>query len=137
MTYKWDDEDAKKISVDTKNVKQELDARKGMHTLTVEMFDVDGNKESNVQQVKGVSRPTIEVTVDDDSNNFIINASDESRLEKIEYRINLDDSQKYEDELSGKTTEYKVPIKEGENKLEIKIYNKDGVTAEKKVKCNK
>ena len=136
MTYKWDDEEPKQVSVNTKNVQQELDARKGIHTLTVEMVDSDGNKESNVQQVKGVSRPTIEVSVDDEGENFVVKATDETGLEKIEYNVDFDDMQKTEDELSGTTAEYKIPIKDGENKLEIIIYNIDGVTVKKKVKYN-
>ena len=137
MTYKWDDEQPRQITVNTKNVKQELEAKKGIHKLTVEMLDVNGNKESNVQQVKGVSRPNIEVIVDDNNENIIVKATDETGLEKIEYTIVSDNSNKSEGELSGTEAEYKIPIKEGENKIKITVYNSNGVTAEKKVKCNR
>lgn len=137
MTYQWDDEESTQVNINNTTVEQEIEAKKGIHKLTVEMVDVDGEKESNVQQVKGVSRPTVKVVVDDAGENFIVTATDDTGLSKIEYRINLDDSQKYSEELSGTTAEYKIPLQEGETKAEITIYNTNGVTAEAKVKFNK
>lgn len=137
MRYKWDDGEEKEITVNTKNVKQEIEAQKGMHTLTVEMIDVEGNKESNVQKVQGVSRPTVEVSIDENNENVIVKATDETGLEKIEYTINSDESLSGEEELSGTEDEYKIPLIEGENKIKIKVYNTNGASATKKIKRTK
>lgn len=140
MTYRWDEEEETKIEVYDTKIEQEIDAQRGLHTLKVVVVDEDNNTEMREQKINGVEKPELKLGVDGEKEHFIITASDTKGLEKVEIRINQDDNQKYKLDLSGKTElDYVVPIEfvEGENFIEVTIYNVDGVTAEAKAKFRK
>lgn len=140
MTYRWDEEEETKIEVYDTKIEQEIDAQRGLHTLTVIVVDEENNTEMREQKINGVEKPELKLGVDGEKEHFIITASDTKGLEKVEIRINQDDNQKYKLDLSGKTElDYVVPIEfiEGENFIEVTIYNVDGVTAEAKAKFKK
>ena len=140
MTYKWDGEEETKIEVDDTKLEQEIDAQRGLHTLTVVVVDKDNNTEIREQKINGVEKPEVKLGVDGEKEHFIITASDTKGLEKVEIRINQDDNQKYKLDLLGKTElDYVVPVEfiDGENFIEVTIYNIDGVTAEAKAKFKK
>ena len=95
---------------------------------------MSNNTETKEQEVNGVTKPKLDITTDG-SDNFIINVSDEQGLEKLEIVIN---GEKYRLKLDGrKELEYKYPIRDGENKLEVTVYNQSNVTQTKKVKVTK
>ncbi len=140
MTYRWDEEEETKIEVDDTKLEQEIDAQRGLHTLTVVVVDKDNNTEMREQKINGVEKPEVKLGVDGEKEHFIITASDTKGLEKVEIRINQDDNQKYKLDLLGKTElDYVVPVEfiDGENFIEVTIYNIDGVTAEAKAKFKK
>ena len=136
MTYRWDDEEEKTIQINDTKIEQEIDAIKGLHTLTVIVVDEDNNTDTKVQKINGVSKPKVSVLVDDAKEHFIIKASDDEKLSKIEFRINQDEEQEYElnlDSLNYKEFEYVVKImelKQGENLIEVTVTNSDGVKEE-------
>lgn len=136
MTYRWDDEEETKIEINDISTVQNIEIPKGLHTLTVIVVDVNNSTETQKQEVQGITKPTLEVTTDGEAN-FIIKGSDEEGLEKIEVIIN--DTEKYRDDLTGKTEcEYKIPFKEqGETRMEVTIYNTNGLTEKAKVKVSK
>lgn len=136
MTYRWDDEEEKTIQINDTKIEQEIDAIKGLHTLTVIVVDENNNTDTKVQKINGVSKPKVSVLVDDAKEHFIIKASDDEKLSKIEFRINQDEEQEYElnlDSLNYKEFEYVVKImelKQGENLIEVTVTNSDGVKEE-------
>lgn len=131
LTYRWDSEDETKIEINNNQIEETISVPSGLHTLTVVVVDINNKTETKEQEVKGVSKPKVEVTTDG-ANNFIIKASDEEGIKKIEFiinetdknRINLDQVKPIEER---KEFEYAYPLHDGENKLEVRVYNESDV----------
>lgn len=140
MTYRWDEEEEKRIELnDEMEIEQEIEAIKGLHTLTVIVVDEDNNTDTKVQKINGVSKPKIVLDVDDQKEHFVIKASDDEKIEKVEFRLNQDDNQTYELNLGDenlKELNYTVPfeLQNGENIIEVTVYNSNGVSEESGVR---
>lgn len=138
MTYRWDEEEEKRIEVDGTSINQEIDAIKGLHTLTVIVVDENNKTDTKVQKINGVSKPKIILGVDDTQEHFVISASDDEKLEKVEFKLNQND-EVYELNLGDqnmKELNYKVPfeLQSGENIIEVTVYNSNGVSEEMAVR---
>lgn len=135
MTYRWDEEEETRVEINDTKIEHNVDIPVGLHTLTVIVVDKDNKTTTEEQEVKGVTKPKLEVTTDGVAN-FIIKASDELGLEKVEFIIN--ENEKYRIKLEGrKEFEYAYPLHDGENRLKVVIYNENGVTETRKVKLTK
>ena len=141
MTYRWDEEEEKRIDINDIQTAQTVEIPKGLHTLTVIVVDINNNTQTKEQEVKGVTKPKLEVTTDG-VENFIIKASDEEGIKKVEFIIN--ETEKYVlnlDEVLSleerKQFEYAYPLHEGENKLEVRVYNESDISEISKVKLTK
>lgn len=139
MTYKWDDEEEQRIEINDTKIDQEIDAIKGLHTLTVVTVDENNNKATKSQKINGVSKPELIIDVDEEAKHFVIKTSDDEQIQKIEIRLNQDDNQKYLLNLEDKNLkelEYVLPIElqNGENIIEVKVYNSNNVTNESGVR---
>ena len=136
MTYRWDEEEETRIDINNTQIEQEIETMKGTHKLTVIVVDVNNNTETKEIEVQGVTKPKLEVKPDDSGNNFVVIMSDEQGLERVEFIIN--ETKKYRVMLDGKTEhEFSYPLEEGENKLNVTVYNTSGVTENRKVKITK
>lgn len=139
MTYRWDEEEEKRIDLNNETeIEQEIEAIKGLHTLTVIVVDEDNNTDTKVQKINGVSKPKIVLDVDDQREHFVINASDDEKIEKVEFRLNQEDTL-YElnlDDQDLKELNYTVPfeLQDGENIIEVTVYNSNGVSEESGVR---
>lgn len=139
MTYRWDDEEEKTIQINNTTLEQEIDAIKGLHTLTVITVDEENNTDTKVQKINGVSKPKVSVTTDDSKSYFIIKASDDEKLSKLQFKINQDDNKEYffnldnfnmkEFEFTTNTSNVYL-LQQGENIIEVTVTNSDGVTEE-------
>lgn len=139
MTYRWDDEEEKTIEINDTTLNQEIDAIKGLHTLTVITVDEDNNTDTKVQKINGVSKPKVSVTTDDSKSYFIIKASDDEKLTKVQFKINQDENKEYffnldsydmkEFEFTTNTSNVYL-LQQGENLIEVTVTNSDGVTEE-------
>lgn len=135
LTYRWDDEEEERIDINYMSIEQKIEIPKGLHTLTVIVVDINNTTETKKQEVNGVTKPKVEVTTDG-SDNFIIHATDEQGLKKVEFIINEDERNMLN--LDGrKELEYPYPLHDGENKLEIRVYNINDVVEISRVKVNK
>lgn len=140
MTYRWDDEDETRVDIESNEVEEIIEIPKGLHTLTVIVVDINNQTETKEQEVNGVTKPKLEVSTDGE--NFIINASDEQGLTKVEFIINQVEKFRLdlEAELSledRKEFEYSYPLNDGENKLEVTVYNESGISETFKAMFNK
>ena len=132
ITYRWDEEEEKKIDVNEKTFEKEIETIKGTHTLTVVAVDEENNTNKIDKKVVGVTKPKISVSLEG-YDYYVIKITDEDALSKIEFIA--EDGTKTE-ETTDKEFEYKIPLKKGnENNLTIKAYNSNNVETEKKVKC--
>ncbi len=135
LTYRWDEEEEEKVDINDTSIEQKIEIPKGLHKLTVVVVDKNNQTETKTQEVNGVTKPKVEVTTDG-GDNFIINATDEQGLEKVEFIINEDE--KYMLNLDGrKELQYAYPLHDGENRLEIKVYNINNISETSKVLVNK
>ena len=87
MTYRWDEDEEQTININSIQTEQSIEIPKGQHKLTVAVVDKNNNTETKEQEVKGVTKPKLEVTTDG-SANFVINASDEEGITRVEFIIN-------------------------------------------------
>ena len=141
MTYRWDDEEETKIEINAMQTEQTVEIPKGLHTLTVIFVDINNNTQTKKQEVKGVTKPKLEVTTDG-ADNFIIKASDEEGIKKVEFIINETDKNMLNlDQVlpleERKEFEYKYPLHDGENKLEVRVYNESDVSEVSRVLVRK
>ena len=135
MTYRWDEDEEKTIQINDTKIDQEIDAIKGLHTLTVIVVDEDNNTDTKVQKINGVSKPKITVAVDDAKQHFVIKASDDEKITTIVFRLNQDDNQYYTlniADMNYNDIQYVLPmeLQSGENTIEVTIKNASGVTEE-------
>lgn len=137
MTYRWDEEDEEKVEINDTSIDEEIEAIKGLHTLTVVVVDENNNTDTKQQKINGVSKPKITIGIDEQQEHFVIQASDEEKLSKIEFRLDQDDNQEYVlnlEEKDLKELQYVLPdslkLKTGENIIEVTVYNSNGVSEE-------
>lgn len=132
MTYRWDEEEETRVDIEGNEIEETIEIPKGLHTLTINVVDINNKTETKEQEVNGVTKPKLEVTTDG-SDNFIIKASDEEGIKKVQFIIN--EEERYELDLESqlspedrKEFEYSYPLHDGENKLEVTVYNNSDVT---------
>ncbi len=135
MTYRWDEDDENTVEINDTKVDEEIQAIKGLHTLTVVVVDEDNNTDTKKQKINGVSKPKIIMGIDEEREHFVIQASDDEKLSKLEFRLNEDDDQKFVlnlEEKNLKELQYVLPdtlkLKTGENIIEVTVYNSNGVS---------
>lgn len=135
MTYRWDDEEETKVDIQSTQIEHSVEIPKGLHKITVILVDINNHTETKEQEVKGVTKPKLDVTTDG-VENFIIRASDEEGLKKLVFMINGTD--KYKIELEGrKELEYSYPLRDGENIIEVVVLNQSDIQETFKAKVNK
>lgn len=137
MTYRWDEEEEKTLEINNTSIEEEIDAIKGLHTLTVIVVDENNNTDIKQQKINGVSKPKVSVSVDEQKEHFVIQASDDEKLSKIEFRLDQDENQEFVlnlEEKDMKELQYVLPdslkLKAGENIIEVTVYNSNGVSEE-------
>lgn len=136
ITYRWDENEETRVDINSLTAEQTIEIPKGLHKLTVIAVDINNNTETKEQKIEGVTKPKIEITTDGE--NFIIKASDEQGLKKIEFLINGSRKKINEENLAGKTeVEFKYPLSDGENQITVLVYNKAEATHRVKAKATK
>ena len=114
-----------------------IDALKGLHTLTVIVVDENNKTDKKVQKINGVSKPTLTIDSNEDNTRFVIHVTDEEELSKIEIVLNDEQEKKYVINLANyhlKEFDYALPIElqDGENIIEVTVYNASDVTTVQK-----
>lgn len=133
MTYKWDDGEETTITINDKKIDTEIDAMKGLHNLTIVVVDENNEIDTKEQKINGITKPKVEIDYDDEVKHFVIKASDDEQLTKVEFTLNQDPAQTYMlnlEDMNLKELEYTLPMemKAGENILEVTVYNSNGLS---------
>lgn len=137
ITYKWNDEQEVKVEVsgeDRTKIVQEIEVKKGSNTLKVVATDKAGNTKQDERDILGASKPKI--VVGKSGSDLVIKVTDEEQVTKVEYTLN---GSQYTQENTGdnkKEFVFKVGMKQGENVIVIKAYNKSGLVQEFAGKAN-
>ena len=134
VTYRWDDEEEKRIDIDGLTGECTVTIPSGNHTITIVAVDKNNNTQTKKVKVEGVTHPTLQVTKED--NQMMVVATDELGIEKIEIYVNgtgylVPGVNKEDGQENEKKTELKIKaniLVDGENKIEVKAYNVKNVT---------
>ncbi len=138
MTYRWDEEDETTVDINNTSFSQEIQPRRGLHTLTVVIVDVDNKTETKVQEVEGVAEPKIDITTNEDYTKYIVTLTDEVGLEDVTIVMNEDPNQTVYQELSGTEFTFTINISENsDNIMDITVTNASGIQASRRTKCTK
>lgn len=132
IMYYWDEneQDAKKFTVNDVKTETLIDVEEGIHTLNLVAQDINGVKSTKTQKVIGDNKPELDVQTD--GKTFTITGSDDEELSKIEITLNSDETKT--EEINQKTYKGSVDLVDGENKLIVTIYNKNGLSKTAKVR---
>ena len=132
LTYRWDEQEEKRVEVNDTKIETEVQTLKGTHTITVVAVDENNKSVSATKIVVGATKPVINVSIEDDKY-YVINVTDENEIKKVE--ILTPEGTETKEPLD-KEFEYKVELKHGDdNKMIIRAYNaNEKAMAEKKVK---
>ena len=135
IKYYWDEDEqnARQDTInDVKNVTL-IDVLEGMHTLNIKVVDIEGNETIKSQKVKGDNKPNLKVTTDKKS--FIIKASDDENLSKIE--ITFNSGEKQTEEINAKEYSKNIELQTRINTLIVTVYNENGLSETSRVKYTK
>ena len=128
VTYKWNNEEEQVLTPsedDKKKIEHEFEMTEGNNKLIISATDSNGNYENIEKEIIVSSRPTINITKDND--NLIIEVTDKYGIEEITVNLN---GQVYSANDLGELKEVKVgPLKlvEGNNTISITVKNKNGL----------
>lgn len=133
ITYRWNEEEEKRVNVDEdrNKIEQTVEILRGTNKLTVIAVDKNNNTITETKTFKGVNEPTIELYKYDKY--LIIIATHDIGIEKIEYEFN---GKWYRVIAKEEQTrfEHAVELVEGENKILINAYSKEDTMATKEGK---
>ena len=89
-----------------------------------------------VKKIIGTTKPKIQISKGDDC--FVITATDESGIDKVVIK-RTSDNKSFTMKAKDNEKEYKCefPLEEGENRIEITVYNINGATEQAKAKLTK
>ena len=135
IQYNWDDEEKQKIEVGEEEYEGIISAPKGLHTLKIEVVDMNGMKAELKQNVVGDTEPIITVKrqLVDGKATFIVDVEDDESITKIQLTHNGGAAETIE--VNEKTYHKEITMTEGEiNSLLIVAINKNGLQATKGVK---
>ena len=100
------------------------------------VVDENGNETKEVKKIIGTTKPKIQISKGDDC--FVITATDESGIDKVVIK-RTSDNKSFTMKAKDNEKEYKCefPLEEGENRIEITVYNINGATEQAKAKLTK
>ncbi len=138
MTYRWDEEDETRVEINNTSFSQEITPRRGLHTLTVIVVDVNNRTETKVQEIQGVVEPTIEITTNEDFTKYLVTVTDEIGLSEVTIVMNEDENQTVTQQLSGTEFNFSIDIVENsDNIMNVTVTNSSGIQATRTVRCSK
>lgn len=136
IVYYWDEDKENAIETTINATKNEtlIDVTlQGIHTLHITATDADGKTTTKEQKINGVNKPNVNVTTD--GKYFIIKASDDEKITKVEYILNK--NEKITEDVNSKEYEKNIELVSGENRLTVVVYNNNNVEKTVKVKYTK
>ena len=137
IVYNWDEGEEQKIEVGNTSYEGIINAPKGKHILKIKVVDENKMEAKKEQEVVGDTEPTVTVKPQfvDGKVAFVIEASDDEKLEKIE--ITHNGGAKQTEEINGTTYHKDIIMTTGEtNTLIVTATNLNGLTKTVRVKVD-
>lgn len=138
MTYKWNLEEEETVEIGQNIFEHIIDIPKGLNILYVMTVDVNGQIKDKEQQVEGVLKPTLDVSLDELQENIIFMMTDETALASIHILVN--GTEEYLEETQNAEFEYQLPVEileQGSNELIVTVTNSKGIENELIINVNK
>lgn len=134
IQYSWDDGEMQKIEVGEEEYEGIINAPKGLHTLKIEVVDMNGMKADLKQNVVGDTEPTINIKskMVDGKATFIIDVEDDESITTIQIVHNGGEKQTIE--VNAKTYHKEIIMTEGTNTLMVTAVNKNELQKTRGVK---
>ena len=127
ITYKYNNEEEKRIEVNNGSGSVEIDSKQGENELTIKEIFEDGTTKEATGKIYMPIVNKIELNQD---GNAILKASDVRGIDKI--LVNFNGKQYEKTDINSETFEQTIKSARGENKLIVIVFNKDqGVTVRK------
>lgn len=128
IVYKFGDADEVRVDATEENptkIEVTIPVGQGQSTLTIEAVDKAQNIATKEQEVKGATKPVVEVSPDpNDPSYLIIKATDAEGLRMISFYINGQEYSTDPNTSLGTTDfEYKIQVQPGENNVTVHAYN--------------
>lgn len=136
ITYYWDEDEtnATVLTINDKKNDTLIDVSlEGTHILHIIATDVEGKETKKTQKVMGVNKPKIEITTDGKS--FFVKAEDSQGLAKVEITLNTNET--ITENIEGNEYSKNINLENGENRLTVKVFNKNDVSQISRVKYTK
>lgn len=137
VQYYWDNDIDNMQTYEINDVKNVtlIEPMEDIHTLNIVATDIEGNKKEVSQKVKGDKQP--EVSITSDGNKFIIRASDDEKLSKIEIILNSGEiiSKEIDDKEYMTTVDLNLEL--DTNYISVTVYNINGISNNIKRKYSK
>lgn len=135
LAYKWENEEEVRIYAEeneSKTMEAELDIQRGTYKLWLTVVDIYDNEESLSRLITGVNEPEIKAIKYDGV--VSISVTHDMGFKQIEFIINKKKyvyDENYSKYDKNKTTvEFKFPLQEGENIIQINAYSLEKMTDE-------
>ena len=113
-----------------KQIEEKISILKGENKLTIVAVDSSGNEATKEQTFKGVKKPTIQVTQENDE--LIIKVKDEENIKKIDITLNgqfySTDPENTGASLNMQEVELRQKLQQGENTITITVYSISGLS---------
>lgn len=132
VMYYWDEDESNAIkgTINQPKAEAKITVLEGTHTLNIIAVDENGVQTKKSQKIIGDNAPELEITTD--GQQFIIKGTDDESLAKVEITLNSDEMKT--ETIEGKEYSNTIQLQNGENKLTVTIYNKNGLAKTSKVK---
>lgn len=135
IIYKYGDEEEVRIDAEQDNqttIEVTVPVTQGQASLTVEAVDKSQNSVTEEQEIKGVKKPIVTVTLDENDPSYIvIKATDEEGIRMVSYYVN---GQEYKTDpnisLNITKFEWRQRLDSGENTITVHVYNVNELVTE-------
>lgn len=117
-----------------KIIEEKVQVEMGEKTLKVIAVDTSNNENIEEIEIKGATKPKVELYQSGDKKTLIIVAKDNIKLEKVEGSINGNAFSTQGQELE-KEQEFELPLYEGNNDITVTVYNSSGLSETVSVSC--
>lgn len=137
MTYKWGEGEEVKVEATEEGqtqIEEKVPVSEGQSKLTIKAVDANGNEATKTQDVKGATKPNVEIT--QDGAYLVIKVTDNDAVKRIDYTLNDVAYTTGENSLNQKEFEYRQIMQPGENVIRLKAYNVSDLMTEFYGICN-
>lgn len=133
IMYRWNEEDNTVVEPredSKKQIEEKITILKGENTLTIVAVDAAGNETIKQQTFRGVKKPKIETTQENDE--LVIKITDEENIKKIELNVNGEIFSTDPDEtgvsINMKEVELRQKLVSGQNTITITVFSVNGLS---------